>query len=55
MLALQLDGDPGPPPPTPPPPPELPIDNGLTLLLIAGLIYGVYIMWKKFGLNRDSS
>ena len=31
-----------PPPPMPPPPPGLPIDNGLIILFIAGLIYGVY-------------
>lgn len=33
-----------PPPPTPPPPPGLPIDAGVVFLLLAGLIYGLYVM-----------
>lgn len=31
-----------PPPPMPPPPPGLPVDGPILLLLIAGLIYGIY-------------
>lgn len=57
VLAQQFGGASAPPVPDsshlPPPPPELPIDSGLTLLLIAGLVYGTYFMWKKFGLSRD--
>jgi len=30
-----------PPPPMPPPPPGLPIDNGLIILFIVALIYGI--------------
>lgn len=35
------------PPPPPPPQPGLPIDGGIWLLLISGLIYGVYKIRKK--------
>ncbi|WGD35857.1 hypothetical protein [Olleya sp. YS] len=31
-----------PPPPQQPPPVGLPIDNGIVLLVVLGLIYGVY-------------
>ncbi|MDC0006515.1 hypothetical protein OAE03_00750 [Winogradskyella sp.] len=31
-----------PPPPPPPPPPGLPIDNGILILALVGLIYGMY-------------
>jgi len=36
-----------PPPPTPPPPPGLPIDNGLIVLLMAGLIFGCYKLYNN--------
>ncbi len=32
----------GPPPPTPPPPPGAPIDSSIIVLLVVGLIYGIY-------------
>lgn len=35
-----------PPPPMPPPPPGLPIDNGLLILFVTGLIYGIYKIRK---------
>jgi len=54
VLAQQFGGE-SPPVPDTNHPPELPIDNGITLLLIAGLLYGAYFMWKKFGLSRDLS
>lgn len=41
-------------PPEPPqnlPPPGLPIDSGLSYLLIAGAVYGVYTIRKKFTLD----
>ena len=31
-----------PPPPIPAPPPGLPVDNGIILLFIVGLVYGIY-------------
>lgn len=31
-----------PPPPAPPPPPGLPIDNGLIVLFIVALVYGIF-------------
>ncbi len=31
-----------PPPPRPPPPPGLPIDSGIIVLFVVGLIYGIY-------------
>lgn len=36
-----------PPPPMPPPPPGLPIDNGIILLFVVGLVYGVYKTHKN--------
>lgn len=41
-------GGQGPPPPQggPPPPPGMPIDNGLMILFVVALIYGVYRIIK---------
>jgi len=38
-----------PPPPVgaPPPPPGLPIDGGLSFLLISGIFYGAYELKRK--------
>lgn len=36
----------GPPPPTPPPPPGLPIDSGVTVLLVLAILYGAYIAYR---------
>lgn len=36
-----------PPPPMPPPPPGLPIDGGLTFLLVLGLFFGVKSILKS--------
>ncbi len=41
-----------PPPPMPPPPPGLPIDGPAVLLLILGLIYGIY---KTVELRKNRS
>ena len=35
-----------PPPPRPPPPPGLPIDSGIIVLFVVGLVYGIYIAHK---------
>lgn len=35
------------PPPPPPPPPGLPIDGGLSFLVLSGVIYGVYEALKR--------
>jgi hypothetical protein len=53
MLAQQFGSDTGPPPPTDPPP-ELPLDNGILLLLAIGLIYGCYVVSKRYKVNRKS-
>ena len=37
----------GPPPPPQRTPPELPIDSSVYLLVIAGIIYGIYVMVQK--------
>lgn len=37
----------GPPPPTPPPPPGLPINNGLTILLVLAIFLGYYSLKRK--------
>jgi hypothetical protein len=42
-----------PPPPTPPPPPGLPIDNGILVLLIVSVLYGLYKVYK-FNLNKKT-
>lgn len=39
--------------PPPPPPPGLPIDNNLTVLLIVGLSYGVYLIIKRNGVYKQ--
>lgn len=36
----------GPPPPMPPPPPGLPIDEPALLVLLLGLVYGIYRIVK---------
>ena len=35
------------PPQNQPPPPGLPIDGGLSVLLIAGSVYGIYAIRKR--------
>lgn len=50
MLAQQLGGDTGPPPPDQGGQnlgPELPIDSNIVLLIVAGLIYGIYTIWVR--------
>ncbi|MBT8262727.1 MAG: hypothetical protein KJO05_07885 [Bacteroidia bacterium] len=44
-----------PPPPPPTPPPELPLDSGIILLIIAGLIYGCYKVSKNIRLAKTRS
>jgi len=39
-----------PPPPAPPPPPGLPIDGATTMVLLAGLFYGIKKTLKN---NKD--
>ena len=36
-----------PPPPPPTPPPELPLDSGIIVLLLAGLIYGTVVVARR--------
>ncbi|WP_254596808.1 PID-CTERM protein-sorting domain-containing protein [Flavobacterium sp. 28A] len=43
-----------PPDPTPPPPPGFPIDGGLVLLLIAGVLLGSYTIYKKTKYKKTS-
>ena len=40
-------GDPVPTPAGPPPPPGLPIDGGLSFLIISGVAYGIYELRRK--------
>lgn len=50
MLAQQLGSDTGPPPPDQGGQargPELPIDNSIIILIAAGLIYGLYVIWVR--------
>ena len=39
-------GSGNPPPPMPPPPPGLPIDSGIFILLLLGLLLGVHFKLK---------
>lgn len=41
VFTYAVSGQVVPPPAPPPPPPGLPVDGGLLLLLLSGLIYGV--------------
>lgn len=52
MLALQKSGETGPPPPNRTPPPELPIDHGIVILIVIGLLFGCYVVWKKICANN---
>ncbi|AEH00817.1 hypothetical protein [Lacinutrix sp. 5H-3-7-4] len=36
-----------PPPPQPPGPPGTPIDGGILVLLILGILYGAFVAYKK--------
>jgi len=36
------------------PPPELPIDDNIYILMIFGLVYGIYIFNKKKTINKAS-
>jgi hypothetical protein len=37
---------PPPPPPTTPPPPGLPIDGGIFVMVVVGLIFGIYKIYQ---------
>jgi hypothetical protein len=52
MLSQSADT---PPPPPPTPPPELPLDSGIVLLLLAGLIYGTLVVLKRVRLAKTRS
>jgi len=53
IMQAQLTGGSGPPPPPPPtPPPELPLDSGILLLIVAGIIYGAYVAYRRMKLIR---
>ena len=48
LISISLNAQSPPDPNKPPPPhPELPIDGGLTYLLVAGIAFGVYTLKKK--------
>jgi len=47
LISLLAYSQKGPPPPVPPPNPGLPIDGGISYLLVAGAIYGAYSLKKK--------
>jgi len=47
IIALNGFGQAVPPPIPPPPPPGLPIDGGVGLLFLAGIIFGVKSYIKK--------
>lgn len=47
LLGQSSTASSGPPPPPQRTPPELPIDSSIYLLVIAGIIYGVYVVLQK--------
>ena len=49
MLAQSKGSDTGPPTPNQrrPPQDELPIDDGIFILIAIGLLYGIYVAYKK--------
>lgn len=51
MLGQSLSGSSGPPPPYNRAPPEAPIDGSIAILIIAGIVYGAYIAYKKKRIN----
>ena len=52
MLAQHISSDSGPPPPGNGFPPELPIDQGVVLLLLFGFLMGVYVVLKTIKENN---
>lgn len=53
-VAIAQQKAPPPPQRTPPPAPGLPLDDGILLLLVAGLIFGLYLILKSNKLNLQS-
>ncbi len=52
MLVIQTaSGGQGPPPPSQNRGPQLPIDENIWILLIIGVLFGIYIIYKR---NRSS-
>ncbi|WP_299114969.1 hypothetical protein [uncultured Winogradskyella sp.] len=49
LIAMAQGG--APPPPMPPPPPGLPIDNGILVLFVVALSFGIY---KAYKLSRKT-
>ncbi|WP_291098680.1 MULTISPECIES: hypothetical protein [unclassified Flavobacterium] len=52
---INVFAEPSPPSPgarKPPPPPGLPIDDGLYILFILGLLYGIYIIYGRHLNNK---
>ena len=48
MLAIQsASAGQGPPPPSQNRPPQLPIDENIWMLLIVGVFFGIYILYKR--------
>jgi len=47
LICLTTFAQKTPPPPAPPPNPGLPIDSGLSLLLISGIAYGIFELKRK--------
>ena len=51
LIGVAAYSEPKPPKPelsnAPPPPPGLPIDGGLSLLLVSGVAYGIYTLKRK--------
>ncbi len=48
MLAQSLNSDSGPPPPGNNRGPEFPVDDNIFMLIGLGLVYGVFIAYKKY-------
>lgn len=56
LLVVQTaSGSQGPPPPDQNRPPELPIDDNIWMLLIAGVFFGIYIIYRRKRVTNKAS
>ena len=54
MLGQTSNKSSGPPPPDHTLTPGFPIDNNIFILLVAGLLFGIYVAYKKYQANIPS-
>ncbi|CAM3338018.1 hypothetical protein AEQU2_01124 [Aequorivita lipolytica] len=52
FVAQATSGGEGPPPPSQNRPPQLPIDDNIWILIAVGVLFGIYIIYRR---NRSTS